>query len=280
MKRNKIIFFRNDDVGLYSNGSVSPELINLTDIFIKEKVPVSYGVVPGEVNEPTVNWLKTVKTVFPHLIGIDQHGYRHVDYGCGEFGNNRTYETQREDINAGRELIKEYFGNVPCCFIPPWNKYNSHTKQICDELGFKVFSGAVSPKLHARTFVKMGQFLNLNVMLGKPVSYHRKSCFSQPGLEISEISVGLSVVENYKSRKVKSFESINSRYKRCKKYFDCIGCNLHHWVFDSPEKLNIIQRFLVELKEEQDISFKRLEDIASLNGSCLQHNDNTVSLKA
>ena len=260
-ERNKIIFFRNDDVGLYSNRSVPQELINLTNIFVEENVPISHGVVPAAVNKPTVDWLKEMKAQYPHLIGIDQHGYQHIDYGCGEFGGSRAYENQRKDIEEGLELMENYFGNVPHCFTPPWNKYCVYTKRICDELGFRVFSGAVSPKLHARIFVKTGQFFNLNMMFGKPVSYHGKEYFNQKGFGIMEISVGLSVIEDYKFKKIKPFNAIYLRYKRCKKYFDFIGYNLHHWVFDSPEKLVIIRRLLLELKKEPDVSFKLIEEI-------------------
>ena len=45
MDFNKVIFFRNDDAGMYSTEPVSPELINLTNSFLEEKIPISHGVV-------------------------------------------------------------------------------------------------------------------------------------------------------------------------------------------------------------------------------------------
>jgi hypothetical protein len=50
----KILFFRNDDVGLFSNEPVSSELINMTNVFIEENIPLSHGVVPAEVNKDTI----------------------------------------------------------------------------------------------------------------------------------------------------------------------------------------------------------------------------------
>lgn len=265
MINQKVIFFRNDDVGLFSNYPISLELINLTNIFIEENVPISHGVVPAVINKQTVNWLKEMKSRYPHLIGIDQHGYQHLNHGCGEFGGCRDYKRQKEDISAGLELMKEYFGeDFSYCFTIPWTKYTRDTKKICAELGFRVFSGAVSPKLHARVFNKVGQFLNLNVMLGKPVSYHKRRDFNQRGFTILELSVGIDVLQNYKLKQIKPYDTIKIRYRKCKRYYDVIGFCLHYWAFDSCEKLDIIRRLLRELKSDTQVSFKLIEEIGDL----------------
>ena len=262
MDFNKVIFFRNDDAGMYSTEPVSPELINLTNLFLEEKIPISHGVVPAVVSRETVEWLRDVKSKYPHLIGIDQHGYAHRKYERGEFGGNRGYQEQKMEISAGLSFMKEKFGlDFSYCFTAPWVKYNRDTKLICNELGYKIFSGGVSPKLHARIFNNLGRILNLTVLGSKEVSYHRRNHFGQNGFSVAEVSVSIDVTENYQEKFLKSNELIFHRYKKCKRYFYVIGFMLHHWVFDSQIKLNHMKTLLTELKQDSDISFKLLEDV-------------------
>lgn len=263
MDKKKIIFFRNDDVGLYSNEPVSSELINLTNVFIDENVPISHGVVPALVSEDTVKWLNQIKMQYPNLIGIDQHGYKHVKHDIGEFGGKRRYEEQKDDITAGMELMQKFFGtNFSNCFSAPWVRYNSDTKKICDEHGIRVFSGGVSPMFYACIFNYVGRFCNLNVMCGKEVSFHRRNSFKQRGFNLLEISVGVDVIQNYELKLVKPIDLILSRYEYCKKHFDVIGFVLHQWVFDSVQNLSVMKSLLHEFKKDVDISFELLENIA------------------
>ncbi len=262
MDENRIVFFRNDDAGLYSKEPVSSELINLTNIFIEENVPVSHGVVPAVVNIDTVEWLKKIKLQYPKLIGIDQHGYKHQKHDRGEFGGSQSYLEQKHDIASGMELMKKYFGSAfSCCFSSPWVRYNRNTKKICDELGFRVFSGGVSPKFNARIFNSIGRLLNSNVIGKKEVSYHRKNNFTQRGFNILEISPGIDVIQDYRLKTIKPLELILPRYEQCKKHFNVIGFLLHQWVFDSKDKLDIIRKLLFDLKSDSHLSFKLIEEI-------------------
>ena len=265
MENQKIIFFRNDDVGLHSDHEVSAELKSLTNLFIEEDLPIAYGVVPGAINSKTIDWLNEAKSKYPKLIEVDQHGYKHTDYnGFGEFGANRDYAKQKKDILAGLRLMEQYFGKYfSYVFSPPWYKYDGNTKRICDELGFKIISGAVSPKSYARIFYKIGHLLDRNWFLGRPVSYHKRNHFSQRRFNIREISVGIGVDKNVKLKKMKSYEEIHLRYQKCKKYYNVIGFCLHDSVFDSEEKLNIIRKLLINLKKDVNLSFRLIEEISN-----------------
>jgi hypothetical protein len=262
MDKSKIIFFRNDDVGLFSNEPVSSELINMTNVFIEENIPVSHGVVPAEVNKDTIEWLKGIKAKHPTLIGIDQHGYKHVKHDRGEFGGKRNYFEQRSDIAIGMDLMNRHFGHdFSHCFNAPWVHYNRDTKRICDELGFKVFSGGVSPVFYARKFNYIGRLLNLNVMGKKEVSFHQANGFSQAGFNILEISASVDLIQDYRLKTLKTLDAVRTRFNNCKKHFRVIGFLLHQWVFDSKEKYDIVQKLLVELKKNSCLKFKLLEDI-------------------
>ena len=258
----KVIFFRNDDVGLFSSEPVSSELINLTQVFVEENIPVSHSIVPAAVNIETVKWLLDMKSRYPHLIGIDQHGYAHISHGAGEFGGKRSYGEQKQDIAAGLVLMNRYFGSAfSHCFCVPKIRYNVHTKKICDEMGFKVFSGGVSPRISAQVFNMLGRAMNLNVLGPKEISYHRRADFTQRGFNIMEISVSVDVVQDYKTRMVKTIDTILNRYNQCEKYFDVIGFMLHHWVFDSEYKLAILRGLLKALRKDSFVKFRLLENV-------------------
>jgi len=78
-----------------------------------------------------------------------------------------------------------------------------------------------------------------------------------------EISVGIDVIKDYKLKVVKPLDLIFSRYEQCEKYFNVIGFLLHQWAFDSKEKLSIIRRLLVALKNNSHVSFRLIEEIDS-----------------
>lgn len=264
MQSGKIIFFRNDDVGLYSSQQIATELVELTELFIDENIPISHGVVPDAVSIETVKWLRGMKSNYPDIIGIDQHGYKHIKHDRGEFGGRRCYKDQERDIKAGMDFMKQNFGNqFSWCFTSPWVQYNRHTKRICDVLGYKVFSGGVSPILKARLFNMLGRLLNLNVLGPKEVSYHRSGRFTQPGFRILEISPCIDVIQDYKRKILKPHDSIGARYNDSRRHFDVIGFLLHQWVFDNKDKIKIMMELLQELKQDKDNSFCLFEDIVN-----------------
>ncbi len=268
MPEKKIVFFRNDDVGLFSKEPIASELINLTNLFIEYNVSICHGVVPDAVNTETAEWLRGKKSSHPHLVSIGQHGFRHIKRGKGEFNSKRSYQQQYNDIAAGMQLMKEKFGSdFSMWFSAPWIIYNRYTKKICEELGFRVFSGGVSPKLRARTFNAIGRFFNINTLGVKVVSHHRKNSFIQRGFDINEISVAIDVAEDYKQKKVKSLDSILRRFYQCKKQFNVIGFMLHQWIFDTEEKLEVIKKLLSELKTDSNVSIASFDSICKRQGS-------------
>jgi len=258
----KIVFFRNDDVGLFSRLPVATELINLTNLFTELNIPICHAVVPKVIDMETVQWLKKAKASYPHLISIGQHGFKHVNYGQGEFDTSRSYQEQKYDIAAGMQLMLKYFdSDFSYWFSAPWIGYNRYTKEICDKLEFKVFSGGVSPVWYARLFNALGRTLKLNVLGFKVISYHKTSSFAQRGFNISEISVAIDVMQDYKLKQIKSLDVILKRFYQCQKHFSVIGFMLHQWAFDNEKKLEIIRNLLCKLKESPNISFRLIENI-------------------
>lgn len=260
--KQKVVFFRNDDVGIHSTEPIATELIDLTNLFIDRGIPICHSVVPARVTKETVSWLREMKNLHPRLISIGQHGFKHVKHDRGEFGGKRSYHEQRPEITEGLAMMKKFFGaDFNRWFAAPWVAYNRHTKEICDELGFKIFSGGVSPRLYARIFNAAGRILNVNNISRKEVSYHRRNNFYQKGFNIREVSVSVDMVSDFTSRRVKPLGSIFDRFKSSKKYFDVIGILLHHWVFNTQEKIDFVKGLLTELQKDPNISFCLIENI-------------------
>ena len=69
-----IFFFRNDDV----RDNLDQSLIELTDIFIKNQIPITHAVEPANITQAVIDWLLEVKQSYPEIISIMQHGYDHT----------------------------------------------------------------------------------------------------------------------------------------------------------------------------------------------------------
>ena len=94
-------FFRNDDV----RGSLDGSLVRIQELFIKRGIPITHAVEPANITEDVVNWLLSVKDKHPNMVSIMQHGYDHSIKNIrqyGEFGGDRTYDEQYQDIGNGK----------------------------------------------------------------------------------------------------------------------------------------------------------------------------------
>jgi peptidoglycan/xylan/chitin deacetylase (PgdA/CDA1 family) len=142
VRRNIMIelFIRNDDV--YSE---EVNLSRLITIGLKLRVPISFGVIPSRLTKNVENILASVKRSHPELIEIHQHGWAHINHegktGKAEFGAARSYHQQRDDLQSGRVILEQSFGDgfFPA-LSPPWNVYTADTIRAMRELGFLVLS--------------------------------------------------------------------------------------------------------------------------------------------
>ena len=96
------VFFRNDDVDDFQ-----PGLEGVTNSFIDRRLPLSHGVVPYLVSDKTVSWLSGLAG---SGIEVIQHGFAHKKFDKGEFGGNRSFESQWQDMSQGKKILEERFG--------------------------------------------------------------------------------------------------------------------------------------------------------------------------
>jgi hypothetical protein len=134
------IFFRDDDVD-----EDETTLRRLLRLFLRRKIPVHLGVIPGLLTEAGGELLAQTVDDSPELIELNQHGWRHINHEpegrkC-EFGPSRTYDEQLADIARGQERMTAAFGSrgFPV-FIPPWNRCGESVYRALDHLGFRALS--------------------------------------------------------------------------------------------------------------------------------------------
>jgi len=134
------IFLRNDDVGQEERGL--RQLLNLT---LARGVPLSLEVIPGILTSSKERLLQEYKHFFPTLLELNQHGWQHRNHELNgtksEFGLNRSFDQQLEDIGRGKKILEQEFPDrFHAVFTPPWNRCTEDTLVALDQLGFRVLS--------------------------------------------------------------------------------------------------------------------------------------------
>ena len=128
------IFFRDDDAGW-----ADARLLELIDRFASHGLPLDLAVIPVAVSDGLAAQL------LERHAGLHQHGYSHANHEregrkC-EFGSSRGRDEQCADIAAGRDRLRELFGDrLDPFFTPPWNRCTHDTGECLVELGFALLS--------------------------------------------------------------------------------------------------------------------------------------------
>jgi len=134
------VFLRDDDVGQEERG-----LRRLLSTALTRAVPLCLEVIPGILTDSQVNLLTEFKHFSPTLLELNQHGWMHFNHELNgtkaEFGANRAFAQQLEDIARGKAILERTFAErFHAVFTPPWNRCTEVTLQALDQLGFRVLS--------------------------------------------------------------------------------------------------------------------------------------------
>jgi hypothetical protein len=128
------VFFRDDDAGWGD-----ARLLALIDRFADHGLPLDLAVIPTELSP------KLAETLRERPVGLHQHGYAHVNHQregrkC-EFGSDRSRAQQEQDVESGRERLRELLGDrLDPFFTPPWNRCTRDTGEALVALGFAALS--------------------------------------------------------------------------------------------------------------------------------------------
>ncbi len=255
-----IMFFRNDDV----RGVLDKELIQITDLFIKYRIPITHAVEPANVTPEVIEWLLSVKKNHPDLIEIMQHGYDHTiknEQRKGEFGGQRTYDEQYADIKAGKDLMNQYFSDQWFeCFNFPYAPYNPAAIKAVNDVGYKVLSSHYNSEWKRRIFYFVGHVLRKGYLLNHHVSWNLRQ---YPGTSLFEIDMNAGFICKYTNEQTGSeMLSVEDLVELTRKYFGqrTIGILLHHRYHDTQEKIDLVENYL-EWAKDQSFEFMTMEQV-------------------
>jgi peptidoglycan/xylan/chitin deacetylase (PgdA/CDA1 family) len=132
-------FFRDDDAGWDDS-----RLRALLDRFARHDLPLDVAVIPAALNSTLGRELER-RVMRGAALGLHQHGYAHANHESTgrkcEFGPSRKAVDQYMDIESGKRLLTEVFGeHVDPIFTPPWNRCTQVTVVSLCALGFRALS--------------------------------------------------------------------------------------------------------------------------------------------
>lgn len=266
--REITVFFRDDDVGVLGD-----PLRAVVELLLHEDVPCNYQVVPAQLDEAAVAWLREVQRANPERVFLNQHGLRHEQEIAGEhrwseFDGGRPYAEQLRDIADGRRLLEERLGDSfdGRIFTPPCHKYDEGTLRALAELGFEILSAGVKVDLASRLYYRVGSALGRVTLAGKRVSYHLDRVpVLTPGVRLAEVSVCIDVDEDVDAHghKIdKSLEVLWREFERCSARLPVVGVMLHHGRYGTPQKLGTLRGFVRRLKNHPGVRFRSIQEIA------------------
>jgi peptidoglycan/xylan/chitin deacetylase (PgdA/CDA1 family) len=134
------VFFRDDDAGWDDE-----RLWLLLGRFDAAGAPLDIAVIPEQLTADLAHRLRARAAAAGGRVSFHQHGWAHVNHERDgrkhEFGPSRAEADQRADIQRGRAVLLEAFGEAGVgCFVPPWNRCTDVTARLVLDLGFRVLS--------------------------------------------------------------------------------------------------------------------------------------------
>lgn len=225
---SKSIFLRNDDV----RETLDNELVTLTQLCIDHKVPICHAVEPANVSDEVVNWLLDMKSRYPSLIEIIQHGFDHNRKNPMlkmEFGGTRNYDDQYMDIKSGKYIMDRHFNDFwSPVFTFPYGSYNFHTLRAVDQLGYRAISSKVDFSMKSMLKNKAGRIVGKDFIMDKKVSYHD---IMRKHFKFQEMSVSANLIKKYtgyNSAEHFTEDEILSQIRQSSRFTNKTGLLFHH----------------------------------------------------
>jgi predicted glycosyltransferase len=226
--RSVRIFLRDDDVDVDE-----ASLRRLLEVSAERGVPVNLEIIPGRLTAEAISLLKTHKRAHPALVGLNQHGWLHLNHEVQgkkcEFGPGRSFEQQLADITQGRRLLETTFGEwfFPA-FTPPWNRCTDVTRAALSQSGFAALSQDCQPPLNGHEYRDIPVTLDI-------FRWRGQTCLKPPDEIVDELLSQLGTQ-------------------------DPIGLMLHHKVMDE-RAFSLLDQLLAELTTYPNIHFHTFESL-------------------
>lgn len=244
------VFFRNDDV----RESLDDNLVYLTEKLVSEGFSISHAVEPANVSREVVEWLLAIKTAYPSRVEILQHGYEHriktKSPYRGEFGENRTYEEQLDEIRKGMALMSAHFAECwTRIFSFPYGAYDHNTLKALEKCGFKMISTGVRLSLKRRILNCVGHMLKVSRFMGYNIVYFSEK---KPDYAIYEFPVILNNTKRQTGPDAGiqlTHRELKGAWERVPRWCRTRGILCHHR-FNSRKDIEQLLAFFKELKDE------------------------------
>lgn len=251
-------FIRDDDIG-----ELTPALRDFVELFIARGIPVSYQIIPEQLTAECARYLLDVERAHPDLIEFGQHGLRHWMMLKGkrlkrEFGPERTFEQQADDIAQGKQALLALLGNDReiTLFTPPQHKFDRQTILAAAAAGHRVFSAASYPSPHHKLAYTVGRSLGMSSIRHHGISYHGRV---RPEAPLREVSISIAV-DNGRRITCPASE-LDRAMARASANTAVVGLMFHHAVYaEAKADLEAIVSRLATYPGER---FRRLGDLAA-----------------
>ena len=227
------VFFRNDD-----GGWADQRLQALSDGFIELDLPLDIAVIPDAVSGQSAELISALLDA-SDKISIHQHGFTHVNHQLSgrscEFGSDRNYEQQLQDIAAGQEKLVAIFGSqVEPVFTPPWNRCTNDTVAALKALDMRYLSRIIG---------------------STPID-----------ALLPELPVTVDWLKKRKGERLSTVELIEYICGLFDTGDETIGIMLHHEHMDQQNRL-LLHQFIETLKDSPLVTFHSMMEAAASCGS-------------
>lgn len=244
------VFFRNDDV----RKSLDDSLVYLTERMVSASLPISHSVEPANVTPEVVEWLLEMQSAYPDYVEILQHGFEHriktePPYR-GEFGGNRSYEAQLDEIRKGMALMNAHFADRwTRIFSFPYGTYDRNTLKALEMCGFKMISTGVRFTRKRRMLNCVGHIFKMSRFMGYNIVYFSEK---KPDYSLYEFPVILNNTKRQTGTDAGiqlSHQELKGAWERVPHRYRTRGILCHHR-FNSRKDIEQLLSFFKELKDE------------------------------
>lgn len=253
------IFLRDDDVG-----TLTPELERFVDIFNKRQLPVSYQVIPTQLDASCAAYLRARRASAPKLIEYGQHGLTHEMIVNGkrvfyEFGPERSYDEQLAIIREGQQILRDQLGSDfdAHVFTPPQHKYDRNTLKALAASGVQVLSASNYPDPGHRAAYAFGRLMGWSSIGKAGISYHGQTR-ADSGLK--EISIAVPVDNG--SRRMTHANDVIASIEKARRYTAVVGLMFHHNAYGAAADRAFLNEVADLLVHVPNASFHLLSDLS------------------
>lgn len=257
-RRPPRIFLRDDDVG-----ALTPSLRRFAATFEERGLPVSYQIIPRLLTDECARFLRDAKRRAPKLLELSQHGLAHEMNVGGrkvyyEFGPERSYDEQLEDIRAGRGILEDKLADdfEGLVFTPPQHKYDRSTLRALENVGVRVLSASCYSGWAHRAIYRAGRTLGLSSIGRRGISYHGQV---RPDADLLELSISV-VVDDGSTHRERADQVLREIRKACAQS-PVVGLMFHHEVYQCDGDAAFLTHLADGLAAMRGGEFSLLSDI-------------------